>query len=363
MRSVDGYRIGFHSANGVGALCILLRLSRLSVDIGSQLKTANDTGHGQKFMFVEPNAITLSRVKAPLRRHTTPQAATPPKEVTSLLGSDPATMAVQMEQPMRAEWDVENLSGFDAHVMDFGNMLWDVDIYESAEGIRCVSPSDTPVPHGKSALLESCGSDVVVDTTAEASVTVPPARTSSDCCVQKQARCCHGTVIHESDDPLSASLPIPALPAPPTEICFDNSMGSFAGYAALHLAARQGRLAIIKLLVEKGQPIDQLSDNRRTALSLALEGDHIEVMQYLLEQGAFPDALNGNGSTVLHLAAKRGQRRAVELLLKYMKDPNAIDHNGCSALHIAVAEGQTDIVRLILECGVDAQLKITIVDA
>ncbi|KAI8936457.1 hypothetical protein NX059_006863 [Plenodomus lindquistii] len=302
----------------------------------NQLKTAEDTGtgYGQKFMFVEPNAVTLPRVKAPHRQHTTPQAAPFPKEGIRSLGKDPTMDMAHIEQPVQADWDVENPSGFDAPVMDFDNMLWDVNMYDNAEGMKPLSTSNTPAPHFTSALLGSCGSDITLDPISDPLAPAPPVQISNDRRIEK----------------------------PATRQQVNNPMENFAGYAALHLAAHQGRLAIIKLLVEKGQPIDQMSDNCHTALSLALEGDHIEVMQYLLEQGAFPDALNGDGSTVLHLAARRGQSRATELLLDYMENPNVIDRNGCSALHIAVAEGQTDVVRVILERGVDTQLKIAMVD-
>jgi hypothetical protein len=217
--------------------------------------------------------------------------------------------------------------------------------------------------HDKPGVLDSFGNDAALNiaSTPEAPVTGQLVRTDSEVHSQKPVTWLHDAAIHKPGDLVSTPRQIRALSAPSFKVCSDNSM--IAGYAALHLAARHGRLAIIKLLVEKGQPIDQLSDNRLTALSLALEGDHLEVMQYLLEQGACPDALNGTGSTVLHLAAKRGQCRAVELLLDHVKDANVIDGNGCSALHIAVAEGQTDIVRLILDRGVDTQLKIVVVDA
>jgi hypothetical protein len=342
----------------ITALSLHLKLNDV---VGSQFKAADDTGQGQKFLFVEPNTVTLSRVKAPPRRHTTAQAATPPTEQTSSLGSDSAMTTVLVEQP--AEWDAERLFGFDTQAMDFGNALWDVDMYDDRERAQPLSPSVTPGMHGKSAVLDPFASDMALGDTSstEASVTAPLGRTDSALHLQKPETWLHSAIMHEPGDPVSAPRPMRALSAPSVKICLDNSM--VAGYAALHLAARDGRLAIIKLLVEKGQPIDQLSDNCHTALSLALEGEHLEVMQYLLEQGALPDALSGNGSTVLHLAAKRGQCRAVELLLEHMKDPNVIDRNGCSALHIAVAEGQTEIVRLILDRGVDPQLKIVAVDA
>ena len=88
---------------------------------------------------------------------------------------------------MQVEWNADSLSELDAHVMDFGNMLWDVDTFDNAEAIRLLSPSDIPVPHSKSALLESCGSDIALDATAEALVVAPPIQTSNDCRIQEPA--------------------------------------------------------------------------------------------------------------------------------------------------------------------------------
>ncbi|KAF2819716.1 hypothetical protein CC86DRAFT_460161 [Ophiobolus disseminans] len=204
----------------------------------SQLKTVNDAGHGQKFMFLEPNTVTLSKNKAPRRHTTTTRAVTPPKG-TSSRDSEPTTTTVQMEQP--AEWDTEKLSGFDAHVMDFGNMLWDVDIYDNAPGIRLGSPSDTLVPHGKPALLDASGSDIVLDATTEALVSAPLVQASVDCRTQNPAMWYQGTVVQEPGDPVSGLRPTHTLSAPLTDICLGNSMGNFAGPPGNNQTARGER--------------------------------------------------------------------------------------------------------------------------
>lgn len=325
------------------------------------MKAANDTGNGQRqFMFVEPNTITYSRSKASIRRPETPSITTPPREkLNSLIGSCTESAITSVQQP---GWDLEHLAGFDAEVMDFGTMLWDVDIYDTTATTRQLSPINIAESNGNSGILDefSRSDREIANDTPIGSLPLPTDKNHYD--LRSDNAGGHSGKVNNNvlaDNclvhPLSEVSRSDTTPCKPP--------GSFVGYAALHLAARQGRLAIIKLLVEKGQPIDQLSDSHQTALSLALEGDHIEVMKYLLEQGAFPDALNFDGSTVLHMAVKRGQCRAVELLLRYMKDPNVLDRDGCSALHIAVAEGKTDVVRLILEWGADTQLKIAPVKA
>jgi hypothetical protein len=358
LTSEDECKIVFRNVKDV-MMSIYNRFSKLTIQIGSQMKAASDTGNGQKqFMFVEPNTITYSRSKTSVLRPTTPPVATPPrKESISRLGGCTDLAITNVEQP---GWNPEHLAGFDAEVVDFGAMLWDVDIYDTADTIHQLSPLHITVPCGNSGPLDgSSGSDEEIAN----NTSIPSSQllTDKNRCSLTSGIGLSGKAHDEAFvDPCSTHV----LPATSTgDTTLKDSPSNFVGYGALHLAARHGRLAILKLLVDKGQPVDQLSDNRQTALSLALEGDHIEVMRYLLEQGALPDALDSSGSTILHVAVKRGQCRAVELLLHYMKDLNVLDRNGCSALHVAVAEGKTDAVRLILERGADTQLKIAPVKA
>ncbi|KAE8385575.1 ankyrin repeat-containing domain protein [Aspergillus alliaceus] len=132
----------------------------------------------------------------------------------------------------------------------------------------------------------------------------------------------------------------------------------FFGYAALHVAASRGHLAVVQLLTERGIPVDQLSSENETALHLAAEQGHCAVAHYLLERGADPHRGNQYGETALHVAAGHGHCDIVRLLFSYLPDLNIVDRNGHTALLRAVAEGHVDVVRVLLERGMDAGMKV-----
>ena len=73
-----------------------------------------------------------------------------------------------------------------------------------------------------------------------------------------------------------------------------NEMGPF-GTAALHTAASNGHLEIVRLLVEQGADVGLRSQSGHTALELAREAGRAEVVAYLesitmpAEPGAAPD--------------------------------------------------------------------------
>jgi ankyrin repeat protein len=56
------------------------------------------------------------------------------------------------------------------------------------------------------------------------------------------------------------------------------------GNSALHLAAQNGHLECVKLLVEKGANINLPGKNRATPLILASGLGHFPVVEYLLEE-------------------------------------------------------------------------------
>ncbi len=86
------------------------------------------------------------------------------------------------------------------------------------------------------------------------------------------------------------------------------------GRTLLHWAARNGRLAVLALLVEKGADVNAADRGGVTALhSLASQGN-IEGLRVLLDRGADPDVATAEGSTAVQLAARAGQADAVRFL-------------------------------------------------
>lgn len=158
------------------------------------------------------------------------------------------------------------------------------------------------------------------------------------------------------------------------------------GSAPIHTAAREGRLEVVRFLLDHGAQIDLRQNDLATALSLAADNGHRAVVELLLDRGADPNAILERGRTVLHLVAAKGyqsilelllqrgakvdladtsgwfplhgaahnhQLRCIDALLKAKADINAANKAGETALHLAVRNRDTTTVALFLERGAD----------
>lgn len=168
-----------------------------------------------------------------------------------------------------------------------------------------------------------------------------------------------------------------------------NQAGKLTGITPLYLAARNGSVAMVRLLLQKEYKADinkpRYGDGL-TALHIATVNAHLEVVNLLLQpeyhvdvnktdhNGSSPlytasymgDTVQINlllqhgadltlariefGSTALYIAAEKGHVKAVELLLEQKADPNqARTHDGNTPLHIAAEKGHLSIVKLLLQ--------------
>ena len=101
----------------------------------------------------------------------------------------------------------------------------------------------------------------------------------------------------------------PAAQAPPPEdqddqdFVYAGLVGSGGGgLTALVLAAREGELESVKLLVENGADVNQVTEYGWTPLLTATNNRHYGLARYLIERGANPNIPNKGGWTPLYLA-------------------------------------------------------------
>jgi uncharacterized protein len=85
------------------------------------------------------------------------------------------------------------------------------------------------------------------------------------------------------------------------------------GDTALHLAASQGHIQMVKLLVDSGA---EINSSGWTPLQYAIYSGHLEIASYLIDKGADLEARAPNGRTVLMLAAQMGRQDAAEKLIR-----------------------------------------------
>ena len=128
------------------------------------------------------------------------------------------------------------------------------------------------------------------------------------------------------------------------------------GTTALHWAAREGHLAIARLLLIKGANINMKDHRNKTALHNAATSGNEELVQLLLKKGADVNAGNNNNWTALHFAAASGHEGIFRLLIEMGADINMKDDFHGTVLHFAAESGYEGVVRLLLEEGADIKV-------
>ena len=87
------------------------------------------------------------------------------------------------------------------------------------------------------------------------------------------------------------------------------------GATALHVAAEQGKLDVVALLLSHRAVVDRKTDAGLTALHFAAEHDRREISRHLLLAGAAADARTLTGHTAMHVAITKGHTELTQLLL------------------------------------------------
>lgn len=122
----------------------------------------------------------------------------------------------------------------------------------------------------------------------------------------------------------------------------------------LHTAATQGHIEVVNLLLKFDSSMARIArTNRKTALHSACRNGHVTVVKALLrtEPGAgFAARSDNKGQTALHMAVKGQSLEIVEELLKSdVSLVNMTDSKGNTALHIGARKGRCDIIKRLLQ--------------
>ncbi|MBF0255923.1 MAG: ankyrin repeat domain-containing protein [Gammaproteobacteria bacterium] len=152
------------------------------------------------------------------------------------------------------------------------------------------------------------------------------------------------------------------------------------GLPPLHMAAAAGRVAISRLLIERGADANGLDTQSKTPLYRALERGRTQVAEQLLKQGAKLDAaellrqllqaqtldrdvvafLQNQGANLNQLhqgrsllgdAIRLNNLQLCKLLIRAGADVNLAETTGTSPLQLATASGNADIIRLLQQQG------------
>jgi cytohesin len=121
----------------------------------------------------------------------------------------------------------------------------------------------------------------------------------------------------------------------------------------LHAAAVRGDPEVVRLLVERGAPVNAADRHGETALHIAAAAGRSEIVKLLLAAGADCKARAGTDHTTpLYEAAVRGHADVVGTLLAHAPLGGSGDE-GADLLHEATERGHAGVVQALLAAGVD----------
>ena len=123
----------------------------------------------------------------------------------------------------------------------------------------------------------------------------------------------------------------------------------------LHRAARENRVDIARVLIERGAEVDAKDNNGWTPLHHAADNNSLGVARLLTEEDAEVDAKNNDGWTPLHIAAMEDFLDVARLLIERRADIEAEDEDGRTPLFWASYFKARTVARLLIERGADTQ--------
>ena len=134
-------------------------------------------------------------------------------------------------------------------------------------------------------------------------------------------------------------------------LCLAGCATASNAQAQINYAAELGDVQKVRALIAADPAVvDAKEKDGVTPLWIAAQQGHLEVMKVLLEKGAVVDAKTNDGFTPLLIAAEYGHLEVVRMLLEKGANPNS-EALGFTPLRIAEKKGHTDIVILLRKAG------------
>ncbi|GFX74022.1 ankyrin-1 [Trichonephila clavipes] len=127
----------------------------------------------------------------------------------------------------------------------------------------------------------------------------------------------------------------------------------WGGFTSLHLAAENGCLELVNLLLKRGADVNAKTDQLNTALHLSSFNGYTDILKTLIMNGADINVHNVNGGTALHNAAENGHEDIVEILLEHGAKVNAVEGCNFSPLNFAAYYGYFNIVKTLINFKAD----------
>ena len=121
----------------------------------------------------------------------------------------------------------------------------------------------------------------------------------------------------------------------------------------LFCASRSGCMVMLEEIVRGLEDLNRLSKQGVSALHYAVYDGRIDVIRFLLENGADVNIRDKRDCTPLHQAVRAGTVELIDLLVENGADLEATDHHGCTPLLLAAKLGHFDDLKKLVKLGAD----------
>eukprot|EP00035_Acanthoeca_spectabilis_P015636 m.312832 g.312832 ORF g.312832 m.312832 type:complete len:160 (+) comp16405_c0_seq14:318-797(+) len=136
---------------------------------------------------------------------------------------------------------------------------------------------------------------------------------------------------------------------PPSSSVKHNSVTS-----PLHIAAQQGNVEAVRLLISAGASKERKNSDGQTPLIAAAENGHANVVRLLVDTGASIDASQQDGMTAVSQAVGGGHIETLKILVDAGADVHKVfqshvQDTGTSPIHVAAYTGNTEAIEILLQ--------------
>ncbi|KYG69580.1 hypothetical protein AZI87_10435 [Bdellovibrio bacteriovorus] len=120
---------------------------------------------------------------------------------------------------------------------------------------------------------------------------------------------------------------------------------------------RQGQIQNVLLYLAKHGDPDLVNHKGHSLLMLAAYNGHLSLVHLLLRYGANPNSRDHGGSTILMGVAFKGHNKIAQVLINAGADIHAKNNNGQTALMYAEAFGRKDMALMLTETSPHLRFK------